>query len=98
MSKPSGKLRLGPLPKSDTVKLTVALPADLKATLDRYAELHASMWGESVDAAALVPHMLSAFMERDRGFRSLRRAPGTRPVGPAKAADAQPIPPASPSA
>lgn len=65
----SNKLRLGPLPKHEPVKLTVTLSAELKATLDRYAALHAQTYGERVDAAALVPHMLDAFMARDRGFR-----------------------------
>lgn len=36
----ANKLRLGPLPKSEPVKLTVTLSAELKATLDRYAALH----------------------------------------------------------
>lgn len=67
------KLRLGPLPKSEPVKLTITLSADLKATLDRYAGLYAETYGEKVDAAALVPHMLEAFMARDRGFKKQRR-------------------------
>ena len=71
----SAKLRLGPLRKTELVKLTVALSAELKATLDRYAALHAQTYGERVDAAALVPHMLEAFMARDRGFKSPRRQP-----------------------
>ena len=65
----SEKLRLGPLPKVDTVRLTVSLPAAVKADLDRYAELYAATYGEPVDAAALVPHMLATFMDRDRAFR-----------------------------
>lgn len=65
----TNKLRLGPLPKTEIVKLTFACPATLKADLERYAELHAQTYGEPVDAVALVPHMLEAFMERDRGFR-----------------------------
>lgn len=65
----SGKLRLGPLPKTETVKLTITMSAAVKAELDRYAELHGRAHGESVDAATLVPHMLEAFMSRDRGFR-----------------------------
>ncbi|MCL4777323.1 MAG: DUF2274 domain-containing protein [Gammaproteobacteria bacterium] len=63
------KLRLGPLPKTETVKLTIACPITLKADLDRYAELHTQTYGEMVDAATLIPHMLEAFMARDRGFR-----------------------------
>lgn len=69
----TAKLRLGPLPKIKPVKLTVTLSAELKATLDRYAALHAQTYGEQVDAAGLVPHMLEAFMARDRGFRSARK-------------------------
>lgn len=67
----TAKLRLGPLPKTEPVKLTIILSAELKATLDRYAVLHAQTYGERVDAAALVPHMLEGFMARDRGFRKM---------------------------
>lgn len=63
------KLRLGPLPKTETIKLTFACPASLKADLDRYAALHAQTYGEVVDAVVLIPHMLEAFMVGDRGFR-----------------------------
>ena len=63
------KLRLGPLPKTESTKLTFACPASLKADLDRYAALHAQAYGEAVDAMTLIPHMLEAFMARDRGFR-----------------------------
>ncbi|XOV83569.1 MAG: DUF2274 domain-containing protein [bacterium] len=65
----TNKLRLGPLPKSESVKLTFACPVSLKADLDRYAALHAQTYGEPVDALALIPHMLEAFIARDRGFR-----------------------------
>ena len=73
------KLRLGPLPRSELVRLTVVLPAKIKADLDRYAELFGAAYGEAVDAAALVPHMLAAFMDRDRGFRKARQAGEARP-------------------
>ncbi|MGN7838245.1 DUF2274 domain-containing protein [Stenotrophomonas sp. 22385] len=63
------KLRLGPLPKTENVKLTFACPASLKADLDRYAALHAQAYGETVDALTLIPHMLEAFMAADRGFK-----------------------------
>jgi hypothetical protein len=62
------KLRLGPLPKTETIKLTITLHATLKAELDRYAELHSRTWGAPVDVATLIPHMLETFIARDRGF------------------------------
>ncbi len=74
----NGKLRLGPLPRTEVVKLTISVPVELKAMLDQYADLHAKAWSEPVDAVLLIPHMLAAFMERDRGFRTLRN--GARAV------------------
>lgn len=66
-------LRLGPLPKTEAVKLTITLTTELKQQLDRYAELHSQTWGDAVDATALIPHMLEVFMARDRGFRHRSR-------------------------
>lgn len=66
------KLRLGPLPRTERVKLTFSCPVGLKAELDRYAALHAQTYGEAVDAVTLIPHMLAAFMAGDRGFRRNR--------------------------
>lgn len=39
------KLRLGPLPKTESVKLTFNCPANLKVDLDRYAAVHAQAYG-----------------------------------------------------
>ncbi|SPC12685.1 hypothetical protein CO2235_150340 [Cupriavidus oxalaticus] len=39
---------------------------------------HAQTYGEAVDAATLIPHMLEAFMAGDRGFR--RKAQKSLPV------------------
>jgi hypothetical protein len=64
------KLRLGPLPRTDVVKLTVALPIHIKEQLDRYAAIHSRTWGETVDAATLIPHMLMQFVARDHAFRA----------------------------
>ena len=75
------KLRLEPLPKTESTKLTFACPAGLKADLDRYAALHAQTYGEAVDAATLIPHMLEAFIAGDRGFRKggAGKAPPSKP-------------------
>ncbi len=77
------KLRLGPLPKTESVKVTFACTSALKADLDRYAAMHAQTYGESVDAVALIPHMLEAFMARDREFRRAIR-PGEPSLARAK--------------
>ncbi len=63
------KLRLGPLPKTESTKLTFACSTSLKADLDRYAALHAQAYGDAVDAVTLIPYMLDAFMAGDRAFR-----------------------------
>ena len=74
------KLRLGPLPETQVVRLTFPCPVRLKGELDRYAALHAQTYGEAVDATTLIPHMLEAFMTADRGFRRSKRQ-GSRPAG-----------------
>ena len=66
------KLRLGPIPKTDTLKLTITLSTKLRMDLDRYAELHGEAWGEPVSVATLIPYILETFIVRDRGFRKAR--------------------------
>jgi hypothetical protein len=84
MSSLPKKLRLGPLPKTESAKLTFACPASLKADLDHYAALHAQAYGKTVDAATLIPHMLEAFMAGDRGFKKRDASKPTvqKPVPP----------------
>lgn len=72
MSTSVSKLRLGPLPRTEMVKLTISLTTALKEDLERYAALHAQAYGEPVDAVALIPYMLESFMTRDRGFKALK--------------------------
>jgi hypothetical protein len=75
-------LRLGPLPDTSSVKLTISLSAELKAQLDRYSEQHAEAWGHKVDVAALIPHILQTFIARDRAFRQVARQRAlSRPTG-----------------
>ncbi|UCV01093.1 DUF2274 domain-containing protein [Acidovorax radicis] len=78
MSKSVNRLSLGPLPASSSVKLTVTVSTELKAQLDAYAEVHARVHQVPVDAVALVPHMLAAFIARDRGFKAIQTEPTTR--------------------
>lgn len=83
MSNSKGKLGLGPLPRTDMVKVTITLSAEAKSLLDHYAAVHSQVHGDVVDAVVLIPHMLDAFMKRDRGFRALssRRANRTNQSG-----------------
>ena len=83
MTKSTRKLRLGPLPKTESVKVTFTCTVVLKAELERYAATHAQAYGETVDALTLIPHMLEAFMARDRGFR---RSEGPQSLPPGASA------------
>jgi hypothetical protein len=69
MSAATRRLRLGPLPKTETVKLTFSCTVVLKAELERYAVMHSQAYGESVDATTLIPYILETFMARDRAFK-----------------------------
>lgn len=77
MRKGAEKLRLGPLPRTEVVKLTIVVSAATKSALDRYASLHSQLHGEKVDAIALIPHMLETFIDRDRGFKFLDAKSGS---------------------
>lgn len=70
----NAKLRLGPLPNQEATKVTITLSAALREELDDYARVHAQAFGQIVDSASLIPHMLATFMARDRGFQRLRTA------------------------
>jgi len=67
------KLRLGPLPKTELVKVAIAVSVRLKSDLDQYATLHSEEHGESVDASAIIPYMLDLFISRDRAFQRFRK-------------------------
>jgi hypothetical protein len=68
----TGKLRLGPLPNQETTKVTLTLSATLRQDLDDYGRAYAQTFGCTVDLASLIPHMLTTFMARDRGFQRVR--------------------------
>jgi hypothetical protein len=68
-------LKLGPLPKQSTVKVTVVLSDLLKEELDAYAAAHSRLY-EPVETAVLIPHMLEAFLRADRAWRNHRKQRG----------------------
>ena len=67
------KLKLGAMPDNSMLKMTVSIPAPLKAQLDRYAEIHSREFGTPVEAKALVPLMLAGFLAKDRAFQRATR-------------------------
>jgi hypothetical protein len=78
--KPVVDLKLGPLPRQTTVRLTIVLLEPLKEELDAYAAEHSRLY-EPVETAALIPHMLQAFLRTDRAWCSRRKQTGeSKPV------------------
>ena len=65
-------LKLGQLPRQSTVRLTIVLLEPLKEELDAYAAEHSGLY-EPVETAALIPHMLEAFLRADRAWCSRRK-------------------------
>jgi hypothetical protein len=67
------KLRLGPMPDTSVVKMTVSIPAPLKAQLDRYAQVHSQAFGAAADAQTLIPLVLDAWLLKNREFQRMLR-------------------------
>jgi hypothetical protein len=62
------------------VRVTIVLLESLKEELDAYAAEQSRLY-EPVETAALIPHMLQAFLRADRAWCSLRRQRGkSKPV------------------
>ena len=77
-------LKLGKLPNRTPVKITVTLSPDLNRALGEYAAIYRATYGEAETVADLIPFMLAAFLESDRGFAKARKAVSLDP--PAAAA------------
>jgi hypothetical protein len=67
-------LKLGKLPDRTPVKLSITITPDLQAGLQDYAAVYAATYGVEEPVADLVPAMLAAFLESDRGFAKRRQA------------------------
>lgn len=68
------KLKIGPLPNPEKIKILLQVSVELKEDLDQYAELHSKLGRRQVDATTLIPYMLQSFIDRDKGFRLLRKS------------------------
>jgi hypothetical protein len=65
-------LKLGPLPNQKMVRVTIMLAEPLRQELDAYAVEHSRLYGP-VETAALIAHMLEAFLRADRAWCRRRR-------------------------
>jgi hypothetical protein len=63
------KIKLGKLPNTTSVRMTVVIPEELKQQLERYAKFHSATWNHPVDAALIIPQILAQFLANDRAFR-----------------------------
>jgi len=70
-------LKLGKLPDRTPVKITITVGPDLNRALTDYAGCYRAAYGQSEAVADLIPFMLDAFLESDRGFAKARKDGGT---------------------
>lgn len=68
------ELKLGKLPDRTPVKIAITVNPDLNQALRDYAAVYRATYGEVESVADLIPFMLGAFLESDRGFARARKA------------------------
>jgi len=68
------ELKLGKLPDRTPVRITITVSPDLNQALREYAAIYRTTYGEAESVADLIPFMLGAFLESDRGFAKARKA------------------------
>ncbi len=87
------QLKLSPLPRQQSARLPITLPKPLMEALELYVSDFNAAYGDKTNVAALVPHMLEAFLRADKAFMK-RHAQSIRE----QAAHApQPLPTATPN-
>lgn len=72
------ELKLAKLPDRTPVKLTVVITPDLHQALCDYAEAYREAYDRAETVTDLVPPMLEAFLDSDRGFAKARQAARAR--------------------
>lgn len=61
-------LKLPKLPDRTPVKLTIVLGSELNDALKAYADRYAQVYGTVEQVVDLIPFMLDAFLQTDKGF------------------------------
>jgi hypothetical protein len=67
-------LKLPRLPDRTAIKLAIGVPPDLHQQLREYAAAYEATYGKQEAVADLIPFMLQAFLDGDRGFQRQRQA------------------------
>lgn len=65
-------LKLARIPDRTPVKVSISMLPDLHAALQDYARIYARTYGRDESVAELIPAILTAFLESDRGFARAR--------------------------
>lgn len=60
-----------------SVQVRVTLAGDLNAALESYARYYKHVHGDPVDSKALIPEILSAFIQADHEFQTWARSSGS---------------------
>lgn len=62
------ELKLAKLPDRTPVKLTITIGSELNQMLKEYADVYQITYGTAEQVVDLVPFMLEAFVQSDKGF------------------------------
>jgi len=73
------ELKLAKLPDRTPVKITITVSAELSQALRQYAEVYRTTYGVAESVTELIPFMLDAFLEGDRGFANARKQKTSAP-------------------
>ena len=60
-----------------SLQVRVTLAGDLNAALESYARYYEHVHGDAVGSKALIPEILSAFLQADREFQTWARSSGS---------------------
>ena len=66
-------LKLSKLPNRTPVKITSTFPPEAHEALADYARIYEQTHGEKEKIEELVPYMIAAFLETDKGFQKARK-------------------------
>ena len=67
------ELKLGKLPDRTPVKISFAASPELNQALQDYAAVYRATYGQAEAVVELIPFMLEAFLDSDRGFVKVRK-------------------------